>query len=182
MQNAKGVERGIRAEYIAGLKKVQASSRVSLLDKTGGEAAALVDQLAALGVRRPTAVEGGMRRWKKDAVPFTTGLGKYESGTLRVLGDQVEDVAADLSRPANLAQAGAVLVGGALLASNWELALQYAGVFGLQLSLLNYLLDVESLQEVVEDLESVTDTVTSTTSKVKAAADKVSQSIEKVDR
>ena len=94
----------------------------------------------------------------------------------------MEDVAADLSRPANLAQAGAVLVGGALLASNWELALQYAGVFGLQLSLLNYLLDVESLQEVVEDLESVMDTVTSTTSKVKAAADKVSQSIEKVDR
>lgn len=98
MQNAKGVERGIRAEYIAGLKKVQASSQVYLLDKTGGEAAALVDQLAALGVRRPTAVEGGMRRWKKDAVPFTTGLGKYESGTLRVLGDQAEAIDVDTRR------------------------------------------------------------------------------------
>ncbi|EFN55745.1 expressed protein [Chlorella variabilis] len=163
LRDPAGVALEIQALEVAALAKVRPrSTKVIVMDDKGEGAKRVARALRAAGVRRPYVLAGGFRAWQEAGLGVRSTASEYEASPLDVAedvaGTVAEQAASQLSplrEPKNAAVAAAALGGLGYVAANFHTTLQFLGVLGLELTLVNRALSYGSVEEALEDVRGL---------------------------
>ena len=164
VNNPRAVELELAAIKVKALTK--SGARVYVM---GPDAAALAKAVTTLGGCRAYVLAGGFDAWRSSGLKVRSN-GSYEKSALDVLG---EDTSATVGRftqkvsasvgtvqtvvkdtdPVNAAPVVLGAVALAAAAYNYETSLQYAGVIGIELTILSKLLSYESPMDLLNDVK-----------------------------
>ena len=164
VRSARAVELELAAMKVKALTK--GGGRVYVM---GPNAVDLAKAVTALGGRRAFVVAGGFEAWRSSGLKVRSN-GKYEKSALDAIGEDTsaaatrftQKVSANVQTVKTVVTSGSpadavpVLAGLALAAAaayNYETTLQYAGVIGIEITLLAKLLSYDSPMELFEDLK-----------------------------
>lgn len=165
VRNAGELQTDAVAATIASLSKVRRRrTMVVLLDQGDGTAVPIAKRLLTFGVLNSCVVRGGFRQWTQDGLPVETSSDSdYAVTALQLLGARTtfaaNQTATSLRSPELLlgSIASLALVVGAVL--DWHQTLQFVGVTGLLLSVINRATSYESPQDLIDDVSIVATTV-----------------------
>jgi len=135
----------------------------------GPDAAALARAVTKLGGRKAFVLSGGYEAWRSAGLKVRSN-GRYEKSALDALGEESSAAAGRLTQkvsaaagtaktqlveggPATIARVAGGVALAAAAAYNYETALQYAGVIGLELTLLSKVLSYENPMELFNDVK-----------------------------
>ena len=135
----------------------------------GPDAAALARAVTKLGGRKAFVLSGGYEAWRSAGLKLRSN-GRYEKSALDALGEESSAAAGRLTQkvsaaagtaktqlveggPATIAPVAGGVALAAAAAYNYETALQYAGVIGLELTLLSKVLSYENPMELFNDVK-----------------------------
>ena len=135
----------------------------------GPDAAALARAVTKLGGRKAFVLSGGYEAWRSAGLKVRSN-GRYEKSALDALGEESSAAAGRLTQkvsaaagtaktqlveggPATIAPVAGGVALAAAAAYNYETALQYAGVIGLELTLLSKVLSYENPIELFNDVK-----------------------------
>jgi len=168
----------LTAIVIANLAAIdRRKTRVFLMARSKGETDGAAKSLARLlrkaGLRNVFLMEGGFSQWQNDELPCVQGgSGSYEKerGTIKVLGDRVEEIFTGDSPAENFnpfSQAGLIAFVAFLVVANYEYVLEAVGVLGVLATALVYTTGFDTVEDLIEDLQSKSKAASDFTTEVK---------------
>jgi len=158
------LEQQITASRIVGLSALNAATtKVIIMDSSGGKSKAMARLVRELGVARPYVLNGGFKAFKREGLNTLPSVTKYDATQLQVLADDVaaasESLATRLKDPAFSAGAAASTAAAGVAVANYHYTLEFIGVFALLLTatrkLASYNSPAEFFEEVGEAVEKV---------------------------
>eukprot|EP00884_Botryococcus_braunii_P013325 jgi/Botrbrau1/21994/Bobra.0024s0010.2 len=154
----------IAAAVISGLSKVTSKSKIVVMDSGDGKALKTARLVRSAGRQKVFVLEGGYKAWKANGLPVTEGgPADYESTPLDGLADSAEllreQTAIKLKDP--LFVVGALGGSGLAVTAALNIAytLEFIGVLGILLTIINKVSTYNSIDDAVADFNAAVDAV-----------------------